>query len=259
MSAAKPGGRIRAVDGLVVAAAALLVLKAASFLFAPSGPEPEADGLPRFAHVLAHARQNYVPPDPTTTGSVPDKPKEAPPAAAPARTDAAASPTSALPGSPAERAIRERLAERREELQLRAREIEARDRLAEEVERRLDARAEEMRKAEERRSGAAASKAEAESASLKPLVTMYETMKPKEAARVFERLPHDVLVPVVRQINPRKMAEIMAALTPEAAEKLTVALARPARNGGEARTSAAALPPGELPAIEPAAQSASSR
>ena len=59
---------------------------------------------------------------------------------------------------------------------------------------------------------------------------MYEAMKPKDAARVFDRLGLDVLVPVVQQMNPRKMSEVLAAMSPDRAEKLTVALATATRS-----------------------------
>ena len=36
------------------------------------------------------------------------------------------------------------------------------------------------------------------------------------------RLGLDVLVPVVQQMNPRKMSEVLAAMAPDRAEKLTV-------------------------------------
>ena len=248
-------GRIRVVDGLVVALSALLLLKVVGFLLAPSPDAGGPDGLPSFARVLAHARTNYVPPDPSTTGSVPPKSAATPPLPAAGTESGPPRPAGAERGSPSsERAIQERLAERREELQQRARELEARERLAEEVERRLDGRAEDLRRGDAKPADSAASAAEdAEAVALKGLVTMYETMKPKEAARVFERLPQDVLVAVVRRIAPRKMAEIMAAMSPDTAEKLTVALARRGRGPEEARaTGASGLPLGELPAIEPA-------
>ena len=59
-----------------------------------------------------------------------------------------------------------------------------------------------------------------------------------------------MLIAVVQKMNPRKMAEVMAAMTPEAAERLTVALAtRPDARPGPSPT--AVLPATELPAIEP--------
>jgi flagellar motility protein MotE (MotC chaperone) len=82
---------------------------------------------------------------------------------------------------------------------------------------------------------------------------MYEAMKPKDAAKVFDRLAHEVLVPVVLQMKPAKMAEVLAVMSTEAAEKLTVALATRAKSlSAEARAPAAAagLPPTELPSID---------
>lgn len=251
MKARGGGGRSRVLDGLIVAAVALLALKGLSFVMSPAEPDLAADGLPSFAHVFGYARSNYIPLDPTTTGSVPDKPKEAPPGKA---DEAKAAPPRDEPPPPSasQRAIGERLGERREELQRKSRDLDTREKLIEELERRIDTRADELRKTEEKQPGSAAAAVDAEAAGLKPLVTMYETMKPKDAARVFERLPQDVLVPVVRQINPRKMAEILAAMSPDSAEKLTVALAARARGQpGDRVPMAGSLPPGELQAIDP--------
>ncbi|MBC8832066.1 flagellar protein FlbB, partial [Escherichia coli] len=58
------------------------------------------------------------------------------------------------------------------------------------------------------------------------LVTMYESMKPKDAAKVFDRLELSVLFEIASQIAPRKMSDIMGQMQPEAAERLTVEMAR---------------------------------
>jgi flagellar motility protein MotE (MotC chaperone) len=55
---------------------------------------------------------------------------------------------------------------------------------------------------------------------------MYEGMKPKDAAKVFDRLEMGVLIEIASQIAPRKMSDIMGLMQPEAAERLTVELAR---------------------------------
>ena len=60
---------------------------------------------------------------------------------------------------------------------------------------------------------------------------MYETMKPKEAAKIFDRLDIKVLLDVASQIKPQRMSEILAQMSPEAAERLTVELA--ARSGAD--------------------------
>ena len=128
-----------------------------------------------------------------------------------------------------------------------------RERLLEDAERKLESRINELKAMEEKAEAAATKRGDTEAGALRNLVTMYESMKPKDAAKIFDRLSHDVLVPVVLQMKPPKMAEVLAVMMPETAEKLTVALATRAKGlSGETRNAApSALPPTELPAIEP--------
>ena len=205
--------------------------------------------------------------DPETTGSVPapdpekEKAKEKEKAEAEAKAEAAraANPNNKAglingtkePVSPAERALLERLGERREELDNRMRELEMRERLLGTAEKKLDGRLGDLKTMEEKVAPGAKTNAD-EAKAIKNLVIMYEAMKPKDAARVFDRLGLDVLVPVVQQMNPRKMSEVLAAMAPDKAEKLTVALATSARTPTLERASAEnALPSNELPAIAP--------
>ena len=145
--------------------------------------------------------------------------------------------------SPAEKAILERLQSRRQELEARQREIDIRESLLRAAEQRIQSKTEEMKAIEGRISGAQAAKAEADNARFKSIVTMYEGMKPKDAAKVFDRLDMSVLLEIASQIAPRKMSDILGLMTPEAAERLTVELARRA---GADRPEASA----ELPKIE---------
>ena len=240
----KPPARrgLRLVEAVALAAGGLLVLKVIGLTLEERPVEPA------FAGTRVHARSGYEAQDPVTTGAT--TPKEEPKTAASAPAEPAPKAILAAGGSPGERALLERLGERREALQTRNRDLDVRERLIENAEKRLDGKLGELKATEERLDGGAAKRGETEAGALKNIVTMYETMKPKDAARVFDRLGLEVLVPVVLQMNPRKMAEVLALMTPEAAEKLTVALAMRARGFGETKT-AVALPPGELPAIEP--------
>jgi flagellar motility protein MotE (MotC chaperone) len=145
--------------------------------------------------------------------------------------------------SPSERAILERLQARRQELEARAREMDIRENLLKAAEKRIESKVEEMKAVESRISTANDQKSEADNARFKGIVTMYESMKPKDAAKVFDRLEMPVLIEIASQIAPRKMSDIMGLMQPEAAERLTVELAR--RAAGD-RASAAA----ELPKIE---------
>jgi flagellar motility protein MotE (MotC chaperone) len=55
---------------------------------------------------------------------------------------------------------------------------------------------------------------------------MYETMKPKDAAKIFDRLEMRVLMEVASQMKPQIMASILSQMSPEAAERLTVEMTR---------------------------------
>lgn len=145
--------------------------------------------------------------------------------------------------SPSERAILERLQSRRQELEARAREIDIRESLLKSAEKRIEGRVEEMKGIESRISTATEQKSEAEAARFKGLVTMYENMKPKDAAKVFDRLEMPVLFEIASKIAPRKMSDILGQMSPQAAERLTVELAR--RASGDNATAA-----GDLPKIE---------
>jgi flagellar motility protein MotE (MotC chaperone) len=132
--------------------------------------------------------------------------------------------------SPAARAILERLAERRAELDARARDLDMRESLLTAAEKRLESRIAELKELEARVNNAAQAKSDGEAARFKNLVSMYENMKAKDAARIFDRLDLKVLIEVALQINPRRMSDILALMTPEAAERLTIELAARAKD-----------------------------
>jgi flagellar motility protein MotE (MotC chaperone) len=171
------------------------------------------------------------------TGSV-DKEKEKPKEEAKpdaAKAEAVTQPEPGQAVSPSERAILERL-------QARAREIDIRESLLKAAEKRAEGRVEEMKAIESRITGAAQQKADEEAARFKGIITMYEGMKPKDAAKVFDRLEMPVLFEIASHIAPRKMSDILGLMQPEAAERLTVEMAR------RAGTQSSAEP--ELPKIE---------
>jgi flagellar motility protein MotE (MotC chaperone) len=145
--------------------------------------------------------------------------------------------------SGAERAILERLQQRREELDTRARELDIRENLINAAEQRINAHLTEIKEVESRIKVETEEKDQAETARFKGLVTMYENMKPRDAAKIFDRLDMEVLIKVASQINPRSMADIMAQMTPDVAERLTVELASKAQ--GPVKNA-----PAELPKIE---------
>jgi flagellar motility protein MotE (MotC chaperone) len=240
--------RLRLIDAVALAAAGLLVLKLLSLLQAGL---PESGALPEYGRAVARARTGYEPPDPVTTGSVGAKEESA---AAPEKVGevSATQSATASSGSPTEKVLLEKLGARRDALRQKSNELDLREKMLGEAERKLETGLGDLKKAEDKIDSAAKAKEDAEKQGLKNIVTMYESMKPKDAARVFDRLGHDVLVPIVLAMNPRKMAEVLAVMQPETAERLTVALANRARGAGGAQVQAGAgLPANELPAIDP--------
>jgi flagellar motility protein MotE (MotC chaperone) len=188
--------------------------------------------------------------DPDITGSTHGAPKEASKEEAPKPAAPETKPEGKVirpeeaqqQVSPSERALLERLQARRQELEARQREIDIRESLLKSAEKRIESKVEEMKAVESRMSATAAEQKAAEAQRLKGLVTMYEGMKPKDAARVFDRLEMGVLIEIATQIAPRKMSDIMGLMQPEAAERLTVEMARRAGGGGDQSASATDLP-----------------
>jgi flagellar motility protein MotE (MotC chaperone) len=182
--------------------------------------------------------------DPDITGSThgaPEAPKPAAPESKPEGTMVKVE--EAQPQvSASERAILERLQGRRQEIEARQREIDIRESLLKSAEKRIENKVEEMKAVESRISATQAEQKAAEAQRMKGLITTYEGMKPKDAARVFDRLEMGVLIEIASQIAPRKMSDILGLMSPEAAERLTVEMARRANGGGDQSASAGDLP-----------------
>src|SRR5204863_2552838 len=156
------------------------------------------------------------------TGSVNAPKKEEPASKSPGEATAAESAAAArAPAlSAQERAVLERLQARRQELDTRARELEIRESLLKAHEQRIESRVEELKGIEARIAQATHQKDEADAARFKSIVTMYENMKPKDAAKIFDRLEMAVLLDVASHMKPQKMSEVLAQMQPDAAERL---------------------------------------
>ncbi|KPL51714.1 hypothetical protein ABB55_05300 [Prosthecomicrobium hirschii] len=140
--------------------------------------------------------------------------------------------------------ILEKLAERRKLLEQRERELEARENLLKATEGKIEKRIDDLKTIEEKVGAGAAAKEDEKGKEITDLVKMYESMKAKDAARVFDRLDTKLLVDIARQMNPKKLGDVVSKMSPDAAEKLTVELAN--RKGRDPGPS----PARELPKIE---------
>jgi flagellar motility protein MotE (MotC chaperone) len=118
-----------------------------------------------------------------------------------------------------------RLGERRDSLDAREKELEMRMALVEAAEKRLDERTATLKAIEAKINALVDEKKAAENEQFASIVAMYETMKAKEAATIFNQLDMPVLMRVARAMNPRKMAPVLARMDPMKAKSLTAGLA----------------------------------
>ena len=63
---------------------------------------------------------------------------------------------------------------------------------------------------------------EKENSKINSLVKIYENMKPKDAAKIFEKLDMVVLLQVINKMKEGKIAPILAKVTPARAEAITI-------------------------------------
>ncbi|PJK28247.1 MotE family protein [Minwuia thermotolerans] len=152
-----------------------------------------------------------------------------------AEKTAEAEPATALSGSLAERdpttfspseiALLENLARRRDQIEGRAADLDVRENLLAATEQRIDEKIATLQQLEKRIQGLVKKHDEAEEYRFARLVKVYEKMKAKDAARIFEQIEMDVLIEVSARMKETSIAGIMAEMTPERAQELTIELA----------------------------------
>lgn len=138
---------------------------------------------------------------------------------------AATDPTGVRQFSKSEIEVLERLVERRAELDRRGEELDMRDNLLKATEARIDEKITKLKEMETTLNSLLKLHDEQEKAQMESLVKIYEKMKPKDAARIFNDLEMDILIDVASSIKEAKMAAILAAMNSSRANKLTVELA----------------------------------
>jgi flagellar motility protein MotE (MotC chaperone) len=156
----------------------------------------------------------------SAAASAPPVPRPSAPAAAAPSAEAAA-----------ERAILETLRARRSEIELREAALAQREMIAAAAERRLTVRLEELTTLQARLEAEARGRDERTEQGWRQLVRLYEGMRPRDAAGIFDDLEMPVLIQVVDRMREAKAAPILAAMRQERARMLTTELARH-RSGG---------------------------
>jgi flagellar motility protein MotE (MotC chaperone) len=120
----------------------------------------------------------------------------------------------------------QKLSERRAELERRERQLTLRQTMLSATERRIDSKVAELSKIKTTIETLLKKHDTQQEAKLKSLVKIYENMKPKDAARIFNRLDLGILLDVVERMRESKTAPIMANMSPARAKSVTAALVK---------------------------------
>jgi flagellar motility protein MotE (MotC chaperone) len=161
---------------------------------------------------------------------------------APLTTDPAAEDTHSE--SAAEVDVLSSLSKRRAALDAREADIEMRTQVLTAAEARVDSKIATLKQLQEQITAILGQRDAEQQKQVASLVKTYSAMKPKDAARIFNNLADDVLVPVAQAMKSDVLAPILAAMAADNAQKLTMKLANRLKLPD---TAAAAAPPAAAP------------
>jgi flagellar motility protein MotE (MotC chaperone) len=128
--------------------------------------------------------------------------------------------------SDSEKALLQQLRERRHELDARANAIHDREAVLGAAEQKLDTKVGELKSLQKKLETLDAAQKQKEDAGWQSMVKLYEAMKPREAAAIFNDLSMQVLLQVMDRMKDAKAAAVLAAMTPDKARDVTSALAQ---------------------------------
>lgn len=214
----------------------------------------------------AQAQQAPNPPAAAARTAPAPAPAAAPAAKTPAAAPAAAPSAAAAPAKPAapgattnaqeqdvtnlsgsEIEVLQQLASRRAEIERRSSELDRREAVLKAAEERIDAKIQELKKLQGSVQQAIGQYDTQETKRIENLVKVYETMKPQEAARIFEQLDMPTLIGLVDRMNTRKLAPVLAQMNPVRAKMVTDEMAKRRKPGEITAENTAARPQAPAP------------
>ncbi|MGH1375726.1 MAG: MotE family protein [Alphaproteobacteria bacterium] len=117
------------------------------------------------------------------------------------------------------------LAKRRNQIEKSEKDLHVREALLKAAEQEIDRKYQELTKLRKEIESLLDKQSEEEGQRIDSLVKIYEGMKPKDAARIFNTLDIDVLVSVISKMSERKISPVLAAMNPERVRTITIMLA----------------------------------
>ncbi|OYW80933.1 MAG: hypothetical protein B7Z26_05735 [Asticcacaulis sp. 32-58-5] len=127
--------------------------------------------------------------------------------------------------SPSELQVLQSLGTRRTQLDAREKQIASQEALIQAADAKLDGRIKQMEALKAQIQGLLDQASKGADEDTARMIKVYESMKPKDAARVLETMRDDVRLPIVAKMKERNLAAILAQMTPAGAKELTEKLA----------------------------------
>lgn len=200
---------IRLLPITIFCLASLLAVKSAELVRAAVSTQDTTPKVVTTAEAATPA-ERAPPPSPPPQAAVPTPSQETTP---PLVTDA-------------ERGVLLDLRQRRQELDARDAALAERESVLTAAEQKVAARVAELQALQKKLEVLDAARKERENASWQGLVKLYEAMKPRDAATIFNDLEMPVLLQVVDRMKEAKAAPVLAAMQPDKARDLTAKLAQ---------------------------------
>jgi flagellar motility protein MotE (MotC chaperone) len=148
------------------------------------------------------------------------------------------------------------LAKRRRELDTREGQLNTQANIIAAAEARVDAKISQLKQLQAQINALLVQRDLAQKDQIASLVKTYSTMKAKDAARIFNTLPDEVLVPVAQDMKSDALSQVLASMNSDNAKALTVKLANklalPQTTDAIAPLTAPQPTPGPVAALTPA-------
>jgi flagellar motility protein MotE (MotC chaperone) len=128
--------------------------------------------------------------------------------------------------SDTERRLLEDLRQRRAQLDAREHALDERNNVLEATESRLQSKIDHLAELQSRLDQLDTARKQRQDSNWSGLVRIYESMKPRDAAAIFDVLDMHVMLEVVDRMNERKAGSVLAAMDPERARMVTQMLAQ---------------------------------
>jgi flagellar motility protein MotE (MotC chaperone) len=146
------------------------------------------------------------------------------------------------------------LAKRRRELDAREGQLNTQTNIIAAAEARVDAKIAQLKQLQAQINALLVQRDQSQKDQIASLVKTYSTMKAKDAARIFNTLPDEVLVPVAQDMKSDVLSQVLANMNSDNAKTLTVKLANKLAlpQTMDAIAPQAAPAPGPVAALSPA-------